>query len=395
MTGLLDGVRVLDCTRMLAGPYASMILADLGCEVIKVEEPGGDPIRAMGPPWRGDQSAYFLAVNRGKRSVTLDLADPAGRALFLELVAVSDVVLDNYRAGVTDRLGIAPQDCRAVRPDIVTCSVTAFGAEGPYRDLPAFDLVLQALGGGMSVTGPPDGPPVRMGLPVGDLAGGVFAALGVVTALLHRARTGVGRHVDLALLDVQVSLLTYLAGYHWADGRVPGPQGNGHETVVPYDAFQGADGAGLVVAVFTERFWEPFCRVLDVPGLLERWPTNAQRLAGRHELEKLLAARFAERPAAEWVERLRAAGVPVAPVHRVDQVLTDPQVLARGMVATTQPHPTAGAYPVLGDPLQHTGGGPRQYAPAPLLGQHTDEVIGGLLGHSAAEIAQWRRTGVV
>jgi crotonobetainyl-CoA:carnitine CoA-transferase CaiB-like acyl-CoA transferase len=391
----LAGVRVLDLTRMLAGPYGSMLLADMGAEVIKVEDPAeGDPIRAMGPPYVNGESAYFLTINRNKKSVTLDLKRAEGRALFLRLVAVSDVVIDNFRPGVAARLGVDPAACRAARPDVITCSITAFGSDGPYRDLPAFDLILQAMGGGMSVTGEPGRGPVRMGLPIGDLAGGMFAAQAVCGALFHRERTGQGQHIDLGLLDAQASLLTYLAGYHWADGRVPGPLGTGHLSVVPYDSFECADGVGVVVAVFTERFWKPFCDAVGLPELEDRYPRNADRLRAKDELLGALRERFRERPADEWIAVLREGGVPCGPVNTVDRVLRDPQILHRGMVAETdRPHPVAGKYRVLGNPLQV--GDEERYEPAPLLGEHNDELFGDVLGVTPERLKELRAAGVI
>ena len=395
MSRTLDGVRILDLTRMLAGPYGSMLLADMGAEVIKVEDPrGGDPIRLMGPPYLSGESVYFLSINRNKKSVTLDLKSDGGRALFLELVAVSDVVLDNFRPGVPERLGIDPASCRAAKPDIVTCALTAFGSDGPYRDLPAFDLILQAMGGAMSITGEPGRQPVRMGLPMGDLAGGMFAAQAVCGALFHRERTGEPQHIDLSLLDVQASLLTYVAQYHWADGRVPGPVGTGHQTVVPYDSFECADGLGIVVAVFTDRFWPPFCEAIDMPELTDRYPTNPDRLASKEELLDGLRRRFLDRPADEWIAVLREAGVPCGAVNTVDRVVTDPQIVARGMVAeTARPHLVAGIYPVLGNPV-HVGDEER-YEPAPVLGQHNDEIYRGLLGVDDERLAALRERGTV
>jgi crotonobetainyl-CoA:carnitine CoA-transferase CaiB-like acyl-CoA transferase len=370
----LAGVRVLDLSRMLAGPYGSMLLADMGAEVIKVEDPeGGDPIRAMGPPFVNGVSAYFLAINRNKKSITLDLKSAQGQEAFLRLVRTADVVYDNFRAGVAERLGVGPDACRAAKPDIITCSITAFGTDGPYRDLPAFDLILQAMGGGMSITGEAGGRPVRAGLPIGDLAGGMFACQAVCAALFHRERTGQGQHIDLSLLDLQVSLLTYVAQYHWADGRVPGPSGTGHQTVVPYDEFATADGLPIVVAVFTDRFWPRFCEVLGLPELAARYPANRDRLEHREELLALLTKRFAERPGDDWIAELWAAGIPAGPVNTIDRVLTDPQVLARGMVAETT-HPVAGVHPLVGNPVKV--GGEQRYDPAPLLGQHNAEILG-------------------
>ena len=371
MTDTLRGIRVLDLTRMLAGPYATMLLADMGAEVIKVENPdGGDPIRRMGPPFEVDgSSAYFNAINRNKKSVALDLRSADGHAKFLDLVHTADAVVDNFRAGVTARLGITHDALATARPDIVTCSMTAFGEDGPYRNHPAFDLILQAMGGGMSITGEPGSQPTRAGIPIGDLGGGVFAALAVCAALVRRGLTGQGEHIDLSLHDVQVSLMTYVAQYFWTDGRVPQPIGSAHQSAVPYQAFESADGY-LVVAVFGENFWAPFCRVLEVPDLIDRYPTNRDRVAARAELVPLLEARFRTRPTTDWVRELWAAGVPSGPVATVDAVLNDPHVIQRSMVATD------GVRKLLGNPIKT--GAPDSFTPAPALGQHTDEVLGAL-----------------
>src|SRR2546426_2246403 len=293
---LFEGVRVLDLSRMLAGPYGSMLLADMGAEVIRVEErDGGDPMRVMGPPFLSDgESAYFLAINRNKKSLALDLTKPDGREVFLDLAVEADVVWENFRPGVMERLGLAYASLAAVNPRLVMCSISAYGQDGPYRDYPAFDLALQAMGGGMSVTGEDGGPPVRMGLPMGDLSGGMFGAFAVAGALFRRERTGQGAHVDLSLLDCQVSLLTYMAQYFWTDGRVPGPMGSSHASVVPYQALATRDGH-LIVAVFSEKFWGGFCRAA---GRAEwehdpRFATNRERVAHRGALESLIAARFA------------------------------------------------------------------------------------------------------
>ena len=368
MTQTLAGVRVVDLTRMLAGPYATMLLADMGAEVIKVEDPAGDPIRGMGPPFEADRSsAYFNAINRNKKSVVLDLREEGGRAHFFELVRTADAVVDNFRAGVMQRLGLTPDALRAVKPDLVTCSITAFGGDGPYRDLPAFDLILQAMGGGMSITGEPGGTPVRAGIPIGDLGGGIFAALAVCAALLRRSRTGQGEHIDLSLLDVQVSLLTYVAQYFLTDGRVPSPIGSAHQSVVPYQAFPTADGH-LVVAVFVENFWRPLCQVLGIAELADRYPSNVERVAARAELVPLLAERFGARTTDEWVRDLWAAGVPSGPVNSVDRVLADAQVRHRGVVASD------GIRTLVGNPIKN--GEPDVFRPAPALGQHNNEVLG-------------------
>jgi crotonobetainyl-CoA:carnitine CoA-transferase CaiB-like acyl-CoA transferase len=390
---LLEGVRVLDLSRMLAGPYGSMLLADMGAEVVKIEVPGrGDPIRAMGPPFQQGESAYFLGINRNKRSVTLDLHQEQGRELFLELVAKSDVVFDNFRPGVMRRLGLEHSDLVRVRPDLITCSITAFGPDGPYVEQPAFDLTLQALGGGMSLTGHPGGAPARMGLPIGDLGGGMFAAQAISAALFRRERTGQGRHIDLALLDIQVSLLTYIAQYHFADGRVPRLMGTGHESVVPYQAFDTATSQ-IVVAVFVNDFWRGLCEVLGLEHLYEQYPSALERLTVRDVIVGEVAARLRTAPAADWIEKLWARGVPSAPVNSVDQVLRDPQVLHRDMVVRTGPHPVVGEYATLGNPVKV--GQHQTFEPAPLLGEGNADYLIGLLGHDAADLAKWSADGVV
>ncbi|MEX0664267.1 MAG: CoA transferase [Acidimicrobiia bacterium] len=394
MSQTLEGLRILDLTRMLAGPYGTLLLGDMGAEIIKIEDPsGGDPIRTMGPPFVDGESAYFLGINRNKRSVAIDLQRSEGRDLFLELVRVSDVVIDNFRVGVMQRLGIDHGACAQVKSDIITCSITGFGEDGPYRDLPAFDLILQAMGGAMSITGERDGSPVRMGIPMGDLAGGMLGALAILGAIVQRDRTGRGQHIDLSLLDAQVSLLTYVAQYWLTDGQVPGPIGTEHQSVVPYQLVETSTSP-IVIAVFVDRHWAPFCEVLGCHELIDQYPTNAQRHAARDVIVPLLRARFLEREAEEWIDALRTAGVPCGPVNTVDRVLTDDQVRHRGMVTeTSSAHPRVGVYPVVGNPIKV--GDAETFEPAPLLGQDNDEILGGLLEHSAQELAAWRAAGVV
>ncbi len=394
---LLEGVRVLDLSRMLAGPYGSMLLADLGAEVLKIEEPdGGDPMRAMGPPFLPDGgSAYFLAVNRNKKSLAVDLARPEGREVFLDLVRHADVVWENFRPGVMARLGCDYPVLAAANPRIVACSISAYGQAGPYRDWPAFDLALQAMGGAMSLTGEPGRPPVRMGLPMGDLAGGLFGALAVTAALLRRQQTGRGAFLDLSLLDCQVSLLTYLAQYYWADGRVPGPQGSGHTSVVPYQALATRNGY-LVVAVFAEKFWRGFCVAVERPEWERdpRFATNRARVEHREALMSELQTIFGKRSTEEWLERLQAQGVPAAPIQSVDRVLSDPQVRLRGMVVEME-HPRLGRLPTLGNPVKVDGAMGLTVVPPPALGEHTEPVFRDLLGYTPERIGALRRAGVI
>jgi len=394
---LLEGLRVLDLSRMLAGPYGSMLLADMGAEVIKVEEPdGGDPMRVMGPPFLPDgESAYFLSINRNKKSMALDLTTPAGRDVFLDLARVADVVWENFRPGVLTRLGCDYAALSRVNGRLVLCSISAYGQQGPYRDWPAFDLALQAMGGAMSVTGEPGGRPVRMGLPMGDLAGGMFGAFAVVAALLRRQTTGQGTHMDLSLLDCQVSLLTYMAQYYWADGRVPGPQGSGHASVVPYQALASRDGH-LIVAVFAEKFWRGFCVASGHPEWEHdpRFATNRDRVANRPALMALVGDVMKTRTTDEWLSRMQAEGVPAAPILGVDRVLEDPQVKHRQMVVEMK-HPRHGATPTLGTPIKCDGEMGLDVTPPPRLGEHTDALLRGLLDYDTGRIDALRQAGVI
>ncbi len=394
MSDLLKGIRILDLSRMLAGPYGSQLLADLGAEIIKIEPIGGDPMRQMGPHFAAGESAYFLSINRNKKSISLDLKTQAGRQIFLKLVAKSDVVFENFRPGVMKRLGLGFDDLQWVRPGIILCSISGYGQDGPRRNQPAFDIALQALGGAMSVTGGADGPPVRMGLPMGDLAGGMFGALSVASALHHRAQSGDGVHLDISLLDGQVSLLTYMAQYYLVGGEIPRPWGAQHENVVPYNAYATADGY-LVVAIFTDKFWAAFCQALDLDELIDdpRFHTNDLRRRHRGPLNEILADRFRERSTEQWMDRLRAAQVPANPIQDVAQVLNDPQILARKMRITVE-HPLAGPLDLVGNPIK-VGGLEEQYAPPPLLGQHTEELLKDLLGCSEDEISDLKELGVI
>jgi crotonobetainyl-CoA:carnitine CoA-transferase CaiB-like acyl-CoA transferase len=377
---LLSGAVVLDLTQMLSGPYASLLLADLGARVIKIEDPGtGDRIRGMGPHFNQGESAYFLAVNRNKESVCLDLRKEKDREIFYRLVEKADVVLDNFRPRVLQKLGLEYEILKKRNPKIIHLSLSAFGQDGPYRESPAFDLTLQALSGAMSVTGEPGGDPVRLGLPMGDLAGGTFAALAVAAALFHREKTGEGCRIDISLLDSMVSLLTYMAGYYWHSGDIPGPIGSGHQTVVPYQAFR-TKTFHIVIAVFVEKFWRALCEVLGIPEIADdpRFNSNLNRLQNKDILIPVLQERFLTRSGEDWLQKLTAAEVPCAPVNTLDRVLNDPQVLYRGMVAEVD-HPKCGRLKVLGNPFI-VRGVKRTYKPAPLLGEHTRSVLAELLG---------------
>ncbi len=394
MSGWLEGMRVLDVSRVLTGPYCSLMLADLGAEVIKIEMPEkGDDTRAWGPPFQGGESAYFLSVNRNKKSVTVNLKAPEGREVLRKLAARSDVFLENFAPGVAARLGLGYEDIRAVNPRIVYCSISGFGQDGPYRDVPAYDIVLQGMGGLQGITGEPGQPPVRVGVAVADLAGGMFAAYAIAGALVHRERTGLGEHIDVSLLDGQLAWLTYMAGVYFATGEDPPRAGSRHPSIVPYQAFATKDGY-LNLAVGNDAIFRRFCSAIGEPELADdsRFVTNPKRVENRGELEPRLEAIFAARSTSEWVELLNRHAVPAGPVYRIGEIVRDPHVVARRSVLELA-HPTAGPVRQFGVPFRGlVERGP--HAPPPTLGQHTDEVLRDL-GYSAARIAELRKNRVV
>ena len=393
MLGLLAGARILDLSHMLAGPFGAMMMGDMGAEIIKIEPPEGDPMRGMGPHFFKTESAYFICANRNKQSITLDLQTERGRAIFYELVKVSDVVYDNFRPGVVQRLKIDPATLRAINPRLICCSISGFGQNGPYRDRPAFDIALQAMSGAMSITGNGD-EPARMGIAMGDLAGGMYAAFAIASALYQREKTGQGCVIDLSLLDCLVSLLTYNAQYYFHDGVPPGPQGTQHLSVVPYGSFKTLDG-WLVVAAFTEKFWQNLCHALEVPHLIDdaRFENMEARRVHRQELDEILAQIFCTRPTSEWMQRLDKAAVPSGPIHNLAQVFNDPQILAREMQVTVD-HPTIGKLPMTGVPIK-VQGVEQKLEPPPLQGEDTEYVLTQVLGYSQAQLDELKRDKVI
>ena len=392
--GPLDGLIVVDLTRVLSGPYCTMQLADMGARVIKVEQPGrGDDTRAWGPPFIGAESAYFLSINRNKQSLTLDLK--SGRAVLERLLDRADVLVENFRPGTMERLGLGYAAVSARWPRLVYCSISGFGQTGPRRDQPGYDAVVQAEGGLMSITGEADGPAFRLGVAIADIVSGMFAAQGIALALLARARTGGGQHVDIGMLDSTAALLTYQAAIYFATGQPPTRMGNRHPTIVPYETFEASDGE-FVLAVGSEGLWRRFCELLDAPGVAEdpRFATNRDRVSHYEILRPLLAERIRQRSRAEWIERLMAAGVPCGSVRDVSEVLRDPQMTAREMIAAVE-HAAIGSVQVLGVPikLSETPGTVRT-AP-PTLGQHTDQILRTDLGFSDADITRLRQNGTV
>jgi crotonobetainyl-CoA:carnitine CoA-transferase CaiB-like acyl-CoA transferase len=392
----LDGVTIIDFTRVLSGPYCTMLLADMGARVIKVEQPGrGDDTRAWGPPFVNGESAYFLSINRNKESLTLDLKHPAARAVLDCLLARADVLVENFRPGAMERLGLGYDALAPRYPRLVYCSISGFGQTGPRRGEPGYDAVMQGEGGLMSITGAPDGPPFRLGVAISDIVSGMFAAQGIAMALLARVRTGRGQRVDVGMLDSTAALLTYQAGIYFATGATPGRLGNRHPTIVPYETFAASDG-DFVVAVGNDEQWRRFCRVLEADELAgdERFATNSARVRNYSALRPLLVERLRSRTRRAWVDHLKEAGVPCGSVREVGDVLEDPQLDARRMIETVD-HITAGAVRVLGVPikLSDTPGAVRAAPPA--LGQHTDPILGRECGMTAGQIADLRTSGAI
>jgi crotonobetainyl-CoA:carnitine CoA-transferase CaiB-like acyl-CoA transferase len=394
MNGLLSGIRILDITRMLAGPYGTMLLGDLGAEVLKIEDHLGDYTRYSSSSTPGTLGNYFLSVNRNKKSVVLDLRLPQGREIFYELVKISDVVIDNMRPQALRRLKCDFDDLKPFNPRIISCSISGFGSSGPYRDRPAFDLTVQALSGAMGLTGEPGGAPVRMGLPIGDVAGGMFAVIGILSALQERQRTGQGRKVDISLLDCLISMSSYLVGHFFATGLDPGPQGSRHEMVVPYEAYPAKD-RWLVVTCVTPKFWEGLCRALDLEALItdQRFLDGTKRRENYLGLQSILREAFRKKPVQEWLQLLEKEEVPCAPVNTLAQALNDPQVIHRHMVVDV-PHPTGGKIRLAGNPVKVPGIEESFMAP-PELGGHTREVLKDLLGYSDTRIQQLENDKII
>jgi formyl-CoA transferase/CoA:oxalate CoA-transferase len=390
----LEDLVVVDLTRALAGPFCTLMLSDLGARVIKIETPqGGDDTRGWGPPFVGTESAYFLSVNRNKESLTLDLKDPRGLAICKQLLRRADILVENFRPGAMERLGLGYAALRAEFPALIYASISGFGQDGPFRERVAYDLILQGLSGLMGITGDEGGTPVKVGVAVADICAGMYAAFGILAALRVRDRTGRGQLVDAALLDGQVSWLTYNAGSYFATGESPGPLGSAHPSIVPYQAFRTSDGY-INVAVGSEAIWGRFCAAID-PTLATdaRYATNRDRVAHRPELIRHLAATFAKKPTAAWMDLLERAGVPNGPILSIADVVAHPQVRHRHMVVEMD-HPTAGRIKQTGVPVKFSETPGRVRTPPPTLGQHTRAILKEV-GLSDQEIETLRKASVV
>lgn len=392
----LSGFRVLDLSRVLAGPYCAMMLGDLGAEVIKVERPGtGDDTRAWGPPFSGGESAYYLCANRNKKSITVNLKTAAGQEIIRQLAGSSDVLIENYKVGELTALGLGYEHLKLLNPQLVYCSITGYGQNGPDQDLPGYDFIIQGRGGVMSITGETDGEPMKVGVAVVDITAGLFAANAIQAALLARTKTGCGQAIDIALLDSQVAWLANVASSYLVSGQQPKRFGNAHPTIVPYQTFCARDGF-FCLAVGNDAQWRKLCEVLGRTEWAEevRFRTNPARVQHREQLISLLQEIFVTEELAFWLREVAQAGIPCGPVQRLDQVFADPQVLAREMVWTVD-HPTAGDVRLVGSPLKLSDTPVVLSQPPPLLGEHTDEVLMTVLGYAAEQIVRFREQGIV
>ena len=406
MAGPLSHIRVLDLSRVLAGPWCGQNMADLGAEVIKVERPKtGDDSRAFGPPWlKGadgkdtKESAYFASANRGKKSVTLNLSKPEGQEIVRKLAAQCDVLIENYKVGDLARYGLGYDDLKKLNPRIIYASVTGFGQTGPYRERPGYDFMIQGMGGVMSITGErddlPGGGAQRVGIPIADIMTGMYATIAICAAIAHREKSGTGQHLDLALLDTQVGILANQGLNFLATGKAPGRIGNAHPNIVPYQPFRTKDG-DVILACGNDNLFNKFCEVAGCQALAQdaRFSTNSKRVENREEITRLLAEIFAKRTTKDWCDALEAAGVPNGPINNLQQVFEEPQVLARGMKIELE-HAAAGKVPLIASPMKFSGTPLEFKNPPPVLGQHTDEVLRNVLRLDDTAIAKLRADGV-
>ena len=394
--GPLDGIRVLDLTRVLAGPYCTMFLGDLGAEVVKVEQPGvGDDTRGWGPPFTGGESAYFLCVNRNKKSITVDLKSQEGVALLRRLAERADVLIENFRPGAMERLDLGEKDLRAANPRLIYASLSGFGADGPMSDAPGYDLIVQAWGGLMSITGQADGEPSKVGVAIIDLVAGLMLGKSIAAALFAREKLGIGQKIDTSLLEAEVACLINVGSNYLVEGNIPRRWGNAHPSIVPYQSFKTADGY-LVIGVASEGIWRRFCQAIGRTEWADdsRFEKNSNRVENRSLLIGLLAEMFLSHSTDEWLKLLNSAEVPCAPVQTVDQVFKAPQVLHREMLVQVE-HPTAGPVRMAGIPVKFSATPASVRLPPPLLGQHNQEVLESWLGMNNEEISELKRKTVL
>lgn len=388
----LQGLKVVDLSRILSGPYSTMILADMGADVIKIESPDGDDTRAWGPPFIGTESSYFLSVNRNKRSLVLDLKTPEGKVIFTDLVKTADIVVENFRPGTLHKLGIGYEVLKGINERIILASVSGFGQTGPYAKRPGYDVIAQGMGGLMAVTGEPDGPPLKVGFSLADVGSGMWATMGLLLALQARHQTGKGQWVDVSLLETMISWQTYLAGNFFATGENPKPMGGAHPNICPYQAFKAKDGY-FNVAVGNDSLWKTFCQVMKLDIVDDpRYSTNPKRVENRDQLIPFLEGIFKKESYKHWVDLLENAGVPSGPIYQLADLFEDPHVLDRDMLVSMQ-HPTIGEIKQVGIPVKLSDTPGEIVSPPPLLGQHSYEILQEL-GYSDEHIAQLYRKKV-
>jgi formyl-CoA transferase len=393
----LEGLRVVDLTRVLSGPYCTMQLGDLGAEVIKVEQPGkGDDTRVFAPPYQGDQAAYFLSINRNKRSITLDMKSEAGKAVLWRLIEKSDILVENFRPGAMQRLGFGYDAVKKRRPAMIYASISGFGQTGPQKDRPGYDVIVQGEAGIMDITGPEGGAPYKVGAAIGDLVSGLYAVQGILAALYAAKATGQGQHVDISMYEAVASLLTFNAGIYFATGEPPRRRGNAHPTIVPYQTFEAADG-WINLGVANDDLWQRFCKAAERPDLAAdpRYLKAADRVRNRDQLVPLVADLVKSRTRDDWMNRLEAAGgVPAGAIRTVGEVCESDLLAARDMIAA-MPHASAGVVKTVKNAVRLSGTPLDAYVAPPQLGEHTSEVLTGLLGYSAAEVEKLKNDGAI
>ncbi len=394
-TSALQGIRIIDLTGMLAGPFGSMLLGDLGAEIIKVEPLDGDETRTVPPYFYGEDSAYFWAINRNKKSLAINLKSAEGLEVFYQLVARSDVVYDNFRPGVLTRLKIDYDSLKPHNPKVICCSISTYGYSGPYRDRPGYDLIVQAMSGGMSITGEPGGPPVRAGVPIGDLMGGVLGVQGILAAYIARERTGRGQRIEVSLLDGQILLLTYIAQFFFHSGEIPKPIGSGHQSAVVYQALKTKD-IHIVVVAHRDHFWVSFCKVLGKTEWIQdaRFNNRAARLANKEILIPMIESILQTRNGDEWLEELYRAGVPAGPINTLDRILNDPQIFAREMIVEME-GPGKERIRTIGNPLKMEETPVKSFSRPPRLGENTIEILTNILGYSFDKIESLSQKGII
>ncbi len=392
----LQGIRVLDLTRIIAGPYCAMVLGDLGAEVIKVEQPKiGDESRAWGPPWVKEVSAYFIAINRNKKSLTLNLKHPQGLEIFQGLVKTADVLLENFRPGTMDELGMGYEALREINPRLVYCDMTGYGTEGPYRDKPGVDVIVSAIGGLMSIMGESKGEPVKVGVPLTDVMTGLYAFGAIASALLLRVQTGRGQRISINLLAMQLATLINIGSNYLIGGIIPKRWGSAHPNIVPYEAHRAKDDY-LIFGVINERMWKSFCTLLGMEELKDdpRFSANSQRLQNRQALIEIIDRKLAAKTVDEWIPLFDEAGIPCGPINSFDRVFSDPQVRHMGLVKEVN-HPHYGPVKVVGPPATFSESPIGIQSPPPILGEHNEEVLTGLLGYSKEQVEAFKNQGVI